>query len=90
MKITTKQLRQIIKEEIGKATPKTATEVAQYCWDNYTKITGYPDADKFEEGHFPGEIEEYVENSGVDWDAFQEAWGDLLDDNDPVNDRGGY
>lgn len=62
-----------IKKEFGK-NPATY-EVAGYCYNNYTSITGYPEEYRDEDGHFPWEIEKIIDIFDLDYTDFSQDWG---------------
>ena len=59
--------------ELGDNPAKFA--VVSYCWDNYSELTGWDDGDKWEESHFPEEIEALIDHYGFDYDDFSQEWG---------------
>ena len=50
-------------------------DVVEYCWDNYSSLTGWEESQKFDEGYFPEEIEELMDHYGLDYDDFSQEWG---------------
>jgi frataxin-like iron-binding protein CyaY len=51
-----------------------AAKLAQYVWDNYTKITGRPESTRRQEGEFPQAILDLLAQYGVDELEFSDAW----------------
>lgn len=58
----------------------TARQLAEKVDRDWTRLTGLPDSDKHEEGHWPAEVLDLVEESGVDLVEFQDAWTELQED----------
>ena len=50
-------------------------DVAKFCYDNYTKITGLKEAERDDEGHFPDEIQSIIDHYDLDYDDFSQSWG---------------
>ena len=51
-----------------------AEKLAEYCYDNYDYISGWPLADRNDEDEFPEEFYDMSKHYGIDADDFQEAW----------------
>jgi len=56
-----------------------AKELVQYVIENWVSITGTSVSAMHDEGNFPNEVDDMIEASGVDYDAFQSAWFDALE-----------
>lgn len=54
----------------------TASELAEYVWKNWKKITGLKPSAKNEEGDFPEEVQELMKKHGIDYGDFSDAWSD--------------
>lgn len=79
MKISTRQLRQLIKEEIENVSNQmTASDVAKHVWNNWRKISGSSELSKYGDEAVPGvwstDVDDYVESTGVDQEEFEDAW----------------
>ena len=61
-------LRQEYGEEIG------ADQVASYVDDNWAELTGLTNRDKDEEGYFPNEVEEILDELNIDYDDYSQEW----------------
>lgn len=57
-------------------------DLTDYIWNNYTLITGYEDEYKYEEGHWPEQIEDLVDHYNFDLDEFQQEWLYYLESSD--------
>jgi hypothetical protein len=51
-----------------------AATLAAYVDKNWRKITGMPAKAKHEEGHWPQEVYDLIEEHVVDLDEFQDEW----------------
>lgn len=50
------------------------SDVAEYCYKNYKKITGRPTKERNDEGYFPSEIEAVIDHYNFDYDDFSQEW----------------
>lgn len=53
----------------------SVSEVADFVYTNYAKITGLPKSKRDAEGAFPEEIEAVIDYYGFDLDEFSQAYG---------------
>ena len=58
----------------------TASELAEYCYDNYDKVTGDPKEERDEEMDFHPEIYKLINDFGIQIDEFQDAWTDYANE----------
>ena len=59
----------------------TASELAEYVWKNWKKITGLKPSAKNEEGDFPEEVQELMKKHNIDYGDFSDAWSDEAEAN---------
>lgn len=73
-----KLFEQFINDELNEGT-MNASQLADYVWTNWKKITGLKDSDRDQEGDFPEEVNDLMKKHKVDYVEFSDAWTDLGD-----------
>lgn len=55
----------------------SAYDVAEFIDQNWNEITGLSNREKDDEGYFPGEVEEIIDELELDMDDFSQAWASV-------------
>lgn len=63
----------------------TCEDLVEYIWNNYTEVTGLEDSYKYEESHWPEQIEDLVNHYEIDMEEFEEEWS-YMDSDDNYSD----
>lgn len=62
-------------------------DLAYFIDQNWGEITGLDNSEKDDEGYFPGEVEEIIDELGLDMDEFSEAWASVREGADDWEDE---
>jgi Ran GTPase-activating protein (RanGAP) involved in mRNA processing and transport len=70
--------------DLGDVSP---SDLASFIDTNWNEITGLTNRDKDEEGYFPGEVEEILDELEVDYTDFSDEWGMVREGSDDWEDE---
>ena len=63
----------------------SVVDIAEYIIDNWTRITGEPESEMYQEQEFHDVVLEILDIVGIDYDEFSQVWGEALEGREEVN-----